>query len=135
MHLEEVLAAAREYEVALEVNANPHRLDLSDVHCRRAVEAGCKLVINTDALTGIHGSMAFAGRGTCRLNPGMGFGGYCPTRCPLGLGADQCEVNSTEVDTSYGACDGWCGSCTMGDKCRGKKLSDPTEACSCAQGC
>lgn len=33
----------------LEVNAQPDRLDLSDVHCRMAREFGVKLVISTDA--------------------------------------------------------------------------------------
>ncbi|HEX8977744.1 MAG TPA: helix-hairpin-helix domain-containing protein [Solirubrobacteraceae bacterium] len=47
--LGEVLAAAREAGVALEVNASPGRLDLCDKACRQAREAGCKLVISTDA--------------------------------------------------------------------------------------
>jgi DNA polymerase (family 10) len=34
---------------ALEVNAHPLRLDLKDTHCKMAIEAGVKLVINTDA--------------------------------------------------------------------------------------
>ncbi|GAB4404021.1 MAG: DNA polymerase/3'-5' exonuclease PolX [Anaerolineales bacterium] len=44
-----VLAAAVECNTALEINANPHRLDLSDVYARRAAEMGIKLSINTDA--------------------------------------------------------------------------------------
>jgi DNA polymerase (family 10) len=40
-------AAAR--GIALEVNANHHRLDLRDTHARAAIEAGVKLAINTDA--------------------------------------------------------------------------------------
>jgi DNA polymerase (family 10) len=32
----------------MEVSSNPYRLDLKDVHCKMAVEAGVKLVINTD---------------------------------------------------------------------------------------
>jgi DNA polymerase (family 10) len=47
--IEALIEAAVEYEVALEVNANPHRLDLSDVHCRLAIERGALLAINTDA--------------------------------------------------------------------------------------
>lgn len=47
--LEALIEAAVKYEVALEVNANPHRLDLSDVHCRLASERGALLAINTDA--------------------------------------------------------------------------------------
>jgi len=35
--------------VALEVNSNPLRLDLRDTHIRMAIEAGCKLAINSDA--------------------------------------------------------------------------------------
>jgi DNA polymerase (family 10) len=49
MDVEAVLAACAELGVAVEVNASPHRLDLSDVHVRRAVELGCKVVISTDA--------------------------------------------------------------------------------------
>ena len=33
----------------IEINANPHRLDLDAVHCRRARRKGCKIVINPDA--------------------------------------------------------------------------------------
>ncbi|MBI4408933.1 MAG: DNA polymerase/3'-5' exonuclease PolX [Gemmatimonadetes bacterium] len=47
--LEAVLEAAREYGVALELNAQPDRLDLSDVQVRRASELGVKVVIDTDA--------------------------------------------------------------------------------------
>ncbi len=44
-----VIQHAAETGTALEVNANPTRLDLNDVHCKMAVEAGVKLAINTDA--------------------------------------------------------------------------------------
>ncbi|MFN7035335.1 MAG: PHP domain-containing protein, partial [Bellilinea sp.] len=44
-----ILNAAREENVALEINANPSRLDLDEVHARRAVELGILLSINTDA--------------------------------------------------------------------------------------
>jgi DNA polymerase (family X) len=46
---EAVFHAAAEYGVALEINSDPMRLDLDDVHARRAVELGCKLSISTDA--------------------------------------------------------------------------------------
>jgi DNA polymerase (family 10) len=46
---ERVLLGARERGVAVEVNAQPDRLDLDDVHCRMAVELGVKLAISTDA--------------------------------------------------------------------------------------
>ncbi|HRA21396.1 MAG TPA: DNA polymerase/3'-5' exonuclease PolX [Anaerolineae bacterium] len=49
LDLDGVLAAAATTGVALEINANPRRLDLSDVLARRALEAGCLLSINTDA--------------------------------------------------------------------------------------
>ena len=44
-----VVSHAAQTGTALEVNANPYRLDLKDVHCRMAVEAGVKLAIGTDA--------------------------------------------------------------------------------------
>ena len=40
--------AAAERGVALEINANHHRLDLRDVHARAAIESGCLLAIDTD---------------------------------------------------------------------------------------
>jgi DNA polymerase (family 10) len=47
--IEEVLAAAAENRVAVEINANPHRLDL-DWRCVKAArDRGVKLAINTDA--------------------------------------------------------------------------------------
>ncbi len=45
----EVLKSAREKGVAIEVNAYPLRLDLTDINCRRAKEMGVKVVISTDA--------------------------------------------------------------------------------------
>ncbi len=49
MDVEAVLEAAAELSVAVELNANPNRLDLSDVHVYRAKELGVKVVISTDA--------------------------------------------------------------------------------------
>lgn len=49
MDVEAVLEAAAEHDVAVELNANPNRLDLSDVHVNRAKELGVKVVISTDA--------------------------------------------------------------------------------------
>jgi DNA polymerase (family 10) len=46
-----VLAAAREAQVALEVNAQPERLDLADRLCRLAKEHGVRVAINSDAHT------------------------------------------------------------------------------------
>lgn len=47
--LEEVLQAAKRYDKWVEINANPMRLDLDWVHCRRARELGVRLVTNPDA--------------------------------------------------------------------------------------
>ena len=44
-----VLRRAAELGVAVEHNAAPERLDLSDRDLRLAKELGCKIVINTDA--------------------------------------------------------------------------------------
>lgn len=44
-----VLKAAAETGTALEINANPRRLDLDDVQARRAINMGIKIAINTDA--------------------------------------------------------------------------------------
>jgi DNA polymerase (family 10) len=49
LDMDAVFAAAAEHDVALEINANPKRLDLDDVHARRAIELGVKLTISTDA--------------------------------------------------------------------------------------
>lgn len=47
--IDAVIQAARRTGTALEVNAYPDRLDLKDEHIRKAVEAGVKLVIDSDA--------------------------------------------------------------------------------------
>ncbi|HXH07493.1 MAG TPA: DNA polymerase/3'-5' exonuclease PolX [Vicinamibacterales bacterium] len=47
--LEEVIKAARDHGVMLEINAQPDRLDLNDTAARMAKERGVKLVISTDA--------------------------------------------------------------------------------------
>jgi DNA polymerase (family X) len=49
LDVEEVLYAAKEHRVAVELNAHPERLDLSDIHVHRARELGVPVVINTDA--------------------------------------------------------------------------------------
>jgi len=49
LDVEAVLEAAAELDVAVELNANPNRLDLNDVHVHRAKELGVKVVISTDA--------------------------------------------------------------------------------------
>jgi len=49
--LEEILEVARETNTQLEINAFPQRLDLNDLNCHRAKEAGVKLALGTDAHT------------------------------------------------------------------------------------
>lgn len=45
----EVLKTAKEMNVAIEVNAYPLRLDLTDINCKRAKEIGVKIAISTDS--------------------------------------------------------------------------------------
>lgn len=47
--MEQIVRAAADYAVLLEINAQPDRLDLSDLHIAMARQAGVKLVIGTDA--------------------------------------------------------------------------------------
>lgn len=49
LDVETILSAAAELAVAVELNANPNRLDFSDVHVHRAKELGVPVVISTDA--------------------------------------------------------------------------------------
>ena len=52
--MERLLEGAHERGCCLEVNAQPHRLDLDDIHCRMAKEAGVKLAVSTDAHSAHH---------------------------------------------------------------------------------
>ena len=47
--IDALVKAAADRGIAMEINANHWRLDLRDTHARAAIEAGCKLAINTDA--------------------------------------------------------------------------------------
>lgn len=47
--MERLIAAARERKCCLEINAEPDRLDLNDIHAQAAKSAGVKLAISTDA--------------------------------------------------------------------------------------
>ena len=60
---------------ALEINANPRRLDLRDEHVRIAVGAGCLLALNTDAHGAEQLDGAELGVATARR------GGLTPDRC------------------------------------------------------
>lgn len=54
--MEAVVAAARAHGCHLELNADPDRLDLNDIHAHAAKAAGVKLAISTDA----HSTAGFA---------------------------------------------------------------------------
>lgn len=47
--MDEIIRTAKETGTVLEVDAYPDRLDLKDEHVRKAIEAGVKLVIDSDA--------------------------------------------------------------------------------------
>ncbi len=66
LDLDVILPAAAGAGVALEINANPTRLDLDDVSARRALEMGCLLAINTDSHHPDQFDLAHFGVGTAR---------------------------------------------------------------------
>jgi DNA polymerase (family 10) len=47
--IQRIVRKARDANVALELNAHPQRLDLTDVHCRMAKDEGALVAINSDA--------------------------------------------------------------------------------------
>jgi DNA polymerase (family 10) len=49
LDMEQIMAAALERGCFLEVNAQPVRLDLTDLHCKMAKDMGVKVAISTDA--------------------------------------------------------------------------------------
>jgi DNA polymerase (family 10) len=49
--LSEIFASAKELGKILEINSSPDRTDLSSPLIKRAISAGVKLMINTDAHT------------------------------------------------------------------------------------
>lgn len=66
--LDAVLQAAAKHHTMIEINADPRRLDLDWIHCKRAKALGVKLVINPDAhstggLTNVHYGVEVARRG------------------------------------------------------------------------
>lgn len=66
MDMEAVLKAAASRRKAVEINAMPSRLDLSDIHARRARELGVKLVVSTDAHSPAHLAFMRFGIGVAR---------------------------------------------------------------------
>jgi len=70
--MEELFKVALRTGTALEINAQPSRLDLKDIHVRRAKELGIPLVISTDShsteqLDNMRLGVAVARRGWCEV--------------------------------------------------------------------
>ncbi len=68
LDLDAVFNKAKQTNTAFEINSYPDRMDLNDVNCRRAKEAGVKICINTDShsidqLVYIRFGLAMARRG------------------------------------------------------------------------
>jgi DNA polymerase (family 10) len=53
LDVEEILKAAKEFNVAMELNSYPDRLDLNDVHCKLAKDMGVKIAVGTDSHSAI----------------------------------------------------------------------------------
>jgi len=66
LDFDEIVRVAKQTGTALEINAYYDRLDLDDLHARRARDAGVKLVINTDAHATAHLPMMRFGVATAR---------------------------------------------------------------------
>ena len=83
LDMEAVFQAAAESGVALEINAHPDRLDLDDVHARRAAGLGIPLSINTDAHSASNLDLLFFGVATARrgwVEPGSVINTWEPSR-------------------------------------------------------
>jgi DNA polymerase (family 10) len=68
LDMDMIFESAASTGTILEINANPHRLDLRDTHVRRALKLGVKIAINSDAhsadqLDFLHYGVATAQRG------------------------------------------------------------------------
>jgi DNA polymerase (family 10) len=70
LDIEAVFKTAIKFHKALEINAMPNRLDLKDVHVKRAKELGVKLTIGTDS----HQAMQL---GYMRFGIGVARRGWC----------------------------------------------------------
>lgn len=66
LDMDAVIRAAKRTGTVLEIDAYPDRLDLKDEHVRKAVDAGVKLVIDTDAHHVHHLQFAHFGVATAR---------------------------------------------------------------------
>jgi len=73
LDLEKIYQSSIDNKVYMEINSQPNRLDLNDENIKKAIESGCKLVINTDAhspqqLNHIYLGIATARRGWASSN-------------------------------------------------------------------
>ncbi|MDI6737169.1 MAG: DNA polymerase/3'-5' exonuclease PolX [Nanoarchaeota archaeon] len=71
--MEALMNAAKKYNVALEINSAPARMDLRDAYVKKAVEKGVKISVNTDAhstdeLKFMEYGIGVARRGWCSKN-------------------------------------------------------------------
>ena len=64
--IDAVIETAKNHGKALEINSSYKRLDLKDAHARKAVEAGVKIIISTDAHRTQHLERIIFGVGTAR---------------------------------------------------------------------
>ena len=64
--IDAVIETARNHDKALEINSSYKRLDLKDTHARKAVEAGVKIMVSTDAHRIEHLGRIIFGVGTAR---------------------------------------------------------------------
>lgn len=64
--IDAVIETARNHDKALEINSSYKRLDLKDTHARKAVEAGVKIIVSTDAHRTEHLERMIFGVGTAR---------------------------------------------------------------------
>ena len=70
INLDKVFEKAKDEGIALEINAEPARLDLNDVNARAANDFGVNMVINTDA-------HSIDGLGNMELGVGVARRGWC----------------------------------------------------------
>ena len=66
VHVSAVIEACAETGTLLEVNAYPERLDINDVTCREAKQAGVRVALGTDAHQGAHLQLMQFGVATAR---------------------------------------------------------------------
>lgn len=64
--MDAVIAAAKKHCVALELDSFPDRMDLKDVYVRKAIQAGVRIVIDSDAHAPEHFQFLHFGIGTAR---------------------------------------------------------------------